>query len=137
MAVATKKWKALIGLVSVTLVRYHFAYRNSSLLFFMSDVLLVLLCSLTSLGLLFRESEHLKHFFFSSLFFSISNFRVFLFSSFLLNYIMMMKLFLLLVNNAVVSLGTVIVEKEAGTMNVVARPRKLRALKRGFSMFRV
>jgi hypothetical protein len=51
---------------------------------------------------------------------------------------MMMKLFLLLVNNAVVSLGTVIVEKEAGTMNVVvARPRRLRALKRGFSMFRV
>lgn len=134
MAVATKKWKALIGLVSVTLVRYHFA---CSLLFFMSDVLVVLLCSLTSLGLLFRESEHLIHFFFSSLFFSISNFRVFLFSSFLLNYIMMMKLFLLLVNNAVVSLGTVIVEKEAGTMNVVARPRKLRALKRGFSMFRV
>jgi len=61
----------------------------------------------------------------------------FLFSSFLLNYIMMMKLFLLLVNNAVVSLGTVVVEKEAGTMNVAARPRKLRALKRGFGMFRV
>ncbi|KAL9385551.1 hypothetical protein Peur_022561 [Populus x canadensis] len=41
------------------------------------------------------------------------------------------------IDRIVVSLGTVIVEKEAGTMNVVARPRKLRALKRGFGMFRV
>ncbi|KAJ6872701.1 hypothetical protein NC651_031734 [Populus alba x Populus x berolinensis] len=41
------------------------------------------------------------------------------------------------IDRIVFSLGTVIVEKEAGTMNVVARPGKLRALKRGFSMFRV
>ncbi|KAJ6972178.1 hypothetical protein NC653_032685 [Populus alba x Populus x berolinensis] len=41
------------------------------------------------------------------------------------------------IDRIVVGLGTVIVEKEAGKMNVVARPGKLRALKRGFSMFRV
>uniref|UniRef100_A0A6N2LPI3 Reticulon domain-containing protein n=1 Tax=Salix viminalis TaxID=40686 RepID=A0A6N2LPI3_SALVM len=47
--------KALIGLVSGTLVYYHCAYRNSSLFSLMSDVLIVLLCSLAILGLLFRQ----------------------------------------------------------------------------------
>ncbi|CAK7323764.1 unnamed protein product [Dovyalis caffra] len=47
--------KALVGLVSGTLVYYHCAYRNSSLVSLMSDVLIVLLCSLAILGLLFRQ----------------------------------------------------------------------------------
>jgi hypothetical protein len=47
--------KALIGLVSGTLVYYHCAYRDSSLFSLMSDVLIVLLCSLAILGLLFRQ----------------------------------------------------------------------------------
>ncbi|EOY26281.1 hypothetical protein QUC31_012004 [Theobroma cacao] len=47
--------KALGLLVCGTLVYYHCAYRNSSLLSLFSDVLIVLLCSLAILGLLFRQ----------------------------------------------------------------------------------
>ncbi|KAJ4719070.1 Reticulon family protein [Melia azedarach] len=42
-------------LICGTLVYYHCAYRNSSLLSLISDVLIVLLCSLAILGLLFRQ----------------------------------------------------------------------------------
>lgn len=38
-----------------TLVYYHCAYKNSSILSLLSDVLIVLLCSLAILGLLFRQ----------------------------------------------------------------------------------
>ncbi|TKY64705.1 Reticulon protein B22 [Spatholobus suberectus] len=47
--------KALIALVIGTLVYYHCAYRNSTLLSLFSDVFIVLLCSLAILGLLFRQ----------------------------------------------------------------------------------
>ncbi|CAI0442101.1 unnamed protein product [Linum tenue] len=47
--------KPIIGMVCGTLVYYHCAYRNSSLLSLLSDVLIVLLCSLAILGLLFRQ----------------------------------------------------------------------------------
>ncbi|GMY38242.1 reticulon-like protein B22 isoform X2 [Fagus crenata] len=49
--------KALIVIVIVcgTLVYYHCAYRDASLLSLLSDVLIVLLCSLAILGLLFRQ----------------------------------------------------------------------------------
>ncbi|XP_050223851.1 reticulon-like protein B23 [Mercurialis annua] len=47
--------KAVIGIVCGTLVYYHCAYRNASLLSLLSDVLIVLLCSLAILGLLFRQ----------------------------------------------------------------------------------
>ncbi|EEF48716.1 reticulon-like protein B23 [Ricinus communis] len=47
--------KAIIGMVCGTLVYYHCAYRNASLLSLLSDVLIVLLCSLAILGLLFRQ----------------------------------------------------------------------------------
>ncbi|CAH2067846.1 unnamed protein product [Thlaspi arvense] len=42
-------------LISGTLVYYHCAYRNATLLSLFSDVLIVLLCSLAILGLLFRQ----------------------------------------------------------------------------------
>ncbi|XP_064990343.1 reticulon-like protein B23 isoform X3 [Musa acuminata AAA Group] len=42
-------------LVCGTLVYYHCAYRGSSLLSLVSDVLIVLLCSLAILGMLFRQ----------------------------------------------------------------------------------
>ena len=41
------------------------------------------------------------------------------------------------VNDPVASLGVAVVEKEAATIDVVAKPRKLRALKRDFSLLRV
>ncbi|CAL0335331.1 unnamed protein product [Lupinus luteus] len=47
--------KAIIGLVCGTLVYYHCAFRNSSILSLFSDVFIVLLCSLAILGLLFRQ----------------------------------------------------------------------------------
>ncbi|XP_014516072.2 reticulon-like protein B22 [Vigna radiata var. radiata] len=47
--------KAMIALVIGTLVYYHCAYRNSTLLSLLSDVFIVLLCSLAILGLLFRQ----------------------------------------------------------------------------------
>ncbi|KAF5204783.1 Reticulon-like protein b22 [Thalictrum thalictroides] len=47
--------KPLIVLICGSLVYYHCAYRNSSLLSLISDVLIVLLCSLAILGMLFRQ----------------------------------------------------------------------------------
>ncbi|GAV71183.1 Reticulon domain-containing protein, partial [Cephalotus follicularis] len=47
--------KALGLLICGTLVYYHCAFRNSSLVSLLSDVLIVLLCSLAILGLLFRQ----------------------------------------------------------------------------------
>jgi len=47
--------KPLIVLISGTLVYYHCAYRKASLLSLVSDVLIVLICSLAILGLLFRQ----------------------------------------------------------------------------------
>ncbi|XP_027344743.1 reticulon-like protein B22 isoform X2 [Abrus precatorius] len=47
--------KAIIALVCGTLVYYHCAFRNSTLLSLFSDVFIVLLCSLAILGLLFRQ----------------------------------------------------------------------------------
>ncbi|OVA19247.1 Reticulon [Macleaya cordata] len=47
--------KPLILLVCGTLVYYHCAYRNSSLLSLISDVFIVLLCSLAILGMFFRQ----------------------------------------------------------------------------------
>jgi len=47
--------KAMIALVIGTLVYYHCAYRNSTILSLLSDVFIVLLCSLAILGLLFRQ----------------------------------------------------------------------------------
>ncbi|XWS11634.1 hypothetical protein CRYUN_Cryun37aG0015600 [Craigia yunnanensis] len=47
--------KALGLLICGTLVYYHCAFRNSSILSLFSDVLIVLLCSLAILGLLFRQ----------------------------------------------------------------------------------
>ncbi|XP_042007224.1 reticulon-like protein B23 isoform X1 [Salvia splendens] len=46
---------AAMGLMSGTLVYYHCAYRQSSVVSLMADVLIVLLCSLAILGLLFRH----------------------------------------------------------------------------------
>ena len=46
----------LIGvIVSGSLVYYHCAYRGASVVSLISDVLIVLLCSLAILGLLFRQ----------------------------------------------------------------------------------
>lgn len=47
--------KTMIGIICGSLVYYHCAYRNSSLLSLLSDVFIVLLCSLAILGLLFRQ----------------------------------------------------------------------------------
>ncbi|CAD5317597.1 unnamed protein product [Arabidopsis thaliana] len=47
--------KAMGLLISGTLVYYHCAYRNATLLSLFSDVFIVLLCSLAILGLLFRQ----------------------------------------------------------------------------------
>ncbi|XP_010531937.1 PREDICTED: reticulon-like protein B22 [Tarenaya hassleriana] len=47
--------KAMGVLISGTLVYYHCAFRNATLLSLFSDVLIVLLCSLAILGLLFRQ----------------------------------------------------------------------------------
>ncbi|XP_061355941.1 reticulon-like protein B22 isoform X5 [Gastrolobium bilobum] len=47
--------KSMIGLVCGTLVYYHCAFRNSSIVSLFSDVFIVLLCSLAILGLLFRQ----------------------------------------------------------------------------------
>ncbi|KAK4771363.1 hypothetical protein SAY87_031895 [Trapa incisa] len=47
--------KSVIVITCGSLVYYHCAFRNSSLLSLLSDVLIVLLCSLAILGLLFRQ----------------------------------------------------------------------------------
>ncbi|KAG6516914.1 reticulon-like protein B23 [Zingiber officinale] len=47
--------RTAVMLVCGSLVYYHCAYRGSSLLSLVSDVLLVLLCSLAILGMLFRQ----------------------------------------------------------------------------------
>ncbi|XP_031376265.1 reticulon-like protein B23 isoform X1 [Punica granatum] len=47
--------KAVIVMICGSLVYYHCAFRNSSLLSLLSDVLIVLLCSLAILGLFFRQ----------------------------------------------------------------------------------
>ncbi|KNA20176.1 hypothetical protein SOVF_054920 [Spinacia oleracea] len=47
--------KAMVMLISGTLVYYHCSFRNSSFLSLLSDVFLVILCSLAILGLLFRH----------------------------------------------------------------------------------
>ncbi|KAG0454566.1 hypothetical protein HPP92_023858 [Vanilla planifolia] len=44
-----------VVLVCGSLVYYHCAYRESSLLSLIADVLIVLLCSLAILGMLFRQ----------------------------------------------------------------------------------
>ncbi|KAL0906198.1 hypothetical protein M5K25_024672 [Dendrobium thyrsiflorum] len=44
-----------VVLLCGSLVYYHCAYRDSSLLSLFSDVLIVLLCSLAILGMLFRQ----------------------------------------------------------------------------------
>lgn len=66
--------KAMIALVIGSLVYYHCAYRNSTLLSLLSDVFIVLLCSLAILGLLFRQMNiqsvfSLFHFHFPKLLF--------------------------------------------------------------------
>ncbi|GAB4849932.1 Reticulon-like protein B22 [Ancistrocladus abbreviatus] len=47
--------KSLTLMICGTLVYYHCAFRNSSLVSLLSDVFLVILCSLAILGLLFRQ----------------------------------------------------------------------------------
>ncbi|KAI3814863.1 hypothetical protein L1987_14510 [Smallanthus sonchifolius] len=54
-SVVIGKGKPLIVLMCATLVYYHCAYRNSSIISLTSDVFIVLLCSLAILGLLFRQ----------------------------------------------------------------------------------
>ncbi|KAJ0724638.1 putative reticulon-like protein B22/B23 [Helianthus annuus] len=49
------KGKPLIIMMCASLVYYHCAYRNSTIISLMSDVFIVLLCSLAILGLLFRQ----------------------------------------------------------------------------------
>ncbi|KAL2933459.1 Reticulon-like protein B22 [Bienertia sinuspersici] len=47
--------KAIVMFISGTLIYYHCSFRNSSFLSLLSDVFLVILCSLAILGLLFRH----------------------------------------------------------------------------------
>ncbi|KAI8562013.1 hypothetical protein RHMOL_Rhmol03G0002000 [Rhododendron molle] len=47
--------KAFVVMICGSLVYYHCAYRNSSIVSLVSDVFIVLLCSLAILGLLFRH----------------------------------------------------------------------------------
>nr|XP_043625129.1 reticulon-like protein B22 isoform X1 [Erigeron canadensis] len=49
------KGKPLIIGMCASLIYYHCAYRNSSIISLLSDVFIVLLCSLAILGLLFRQ----------------------------------------------------------------------------------
>ncbi|KAL5756674.1 hypothetical protein ACOSP7_021114 [Xanthoceras sorbifolium] len=54
------RWRSEVGktvgvMICGTLVYYHCAFRNSSLVSLLSDVFIVLLCSLAILGLLFRQ----------------------------------------------------------------------------------
>ncbi|KAF3432328.1 hypothetical protein FNV43_RR27068 [Rhamnella rubrinervis] len=51
----TEVGRPVIVLICGTLVYYHCAYRNASLVSLVSDVFIVLLCSLAILGLLFRQ----------------------------------------------------------------------------------
>ncbi|XP_010263249.1 PREDICTED: reticulon-like protein B22 [Nelumbo nucifera] len=51
----TEVGKPLVLLICGTLVYYHCVYRNSSLVSLVSDVFIVLLCSLAILGMLFRQ----------------------------------------------------------------------------------
>ncbi|KAJ9537363.1 hypothetical protein OSB04_030096 [Centaurea solstitialis] len=54
-SVVMGKGKPLIVAMCATLVYYHCAFRNSSIVSLLSDVFIVLLCSLAILGLLFRQ----------------------------------------------------------------------------------
>ncbi|KAD2394057.1 hypothetical protein E3N88_41034 [Mikania micrantha] len=54
-SVVIGKGKPLIVVMCATLIYYHCAFRNSSIISLMSDVFIVLLCSLAILGLLFRQ----------------------------------------------------------------------------------
>lgn len=58
--------KPLIVGMCGTLVYYHCAYRDSSIISLISDVFIVLLCSLAILGLLFRQMniQYVFHFLF-------------------------------------------------------------------------
>ncbi|XP_068642749.1 reticulon-like protein B23 [Aristolochia californica] len=47
--------KPFVLLICGTLVYYHCAYRNSSVVSLVADVFIVLLCSLAILGMLFRQ----------------------------------------------------------------------------------
>ncbi|XP_022150304.1 reticulon-like protein B22 [Momordica charantia] len=51
----TQLGKPMVALICGSLVYYHCAFRNSSLLSLVADVFIVLLCSLAILGLLFRH----------------------------------------------------------------------------------
>ncbi|KAL0541120.1 hypothetical protein IC582_021157 [Cucumis melo] len=51
----TEVGKPFVALTCGSLVYYHCAFRNSSLLSLVADVFIVLLCSLAILGLLFRH----------------------------------------------------------------------------------
>lgn len=55
MECGPEKGKAAVVLICGSLVCYHCAYRNSSLVSLISDVFIVLLCSLAILGMLFRQ----------------------------------------------------------------------------------
>lgn len=77
--------RALIVLVCGSLVYYHCAYRQASLVSLVSDVLIVLLCSLAILGLLFRQLNISYVFSFKTVLLSFSHllilvnvFRIFL-----------------------------------------------------------
>ncbi|KAL5974187.1 Reticulon-like protein B22 [Asimina triloba] len=52
---STEIGKPLVLLICGTLVYYHCEYRNSSVVSLVSDVFIVLLCSLAILGMLFRQ----------------------------------------------------------------------------------
>nr|CAD1840291.1 unnamed protein product [Ananas comosus var. bracteatus] len=54
-AAAAEVGRPAVVLVCGSLVYYHCAYRDSSLLSLASDVVIVLLCSLAILGMLFRQ----------------------------------------------------------------------------------
>ncbi|XP_076888293.1 reticulon-like protein B22 [Bidens hawaiensis] len=54
-SVVIGKAKPLIVMTCATLVYYHCAFRNSTLITLASDVIIVLICSLAILGLLFRQ----------------------------------------------------------------------------------
>ncbi|KAL8242775.1 hypothetical protein R6Q59_013077 [Mikania micrantha] len=54
-SVVIGKGKPLIVVMCATLIYYHCAFRNSSIISLTSDVFIVLLCSLAILGLLFRQ----------------------------------------------------------------------------------
>lgn len=55
MECGSEMGRSVIVLLCGTLVYYHCAYREASVVSLLSDVLIVLLCSLAILGLLFRQ----------------------------------------------------------------------------------